>query len=86
MRRAFRSQFVRAITVGFLAAILVFALGLIQYELTTTWFAGAGVAALFSTALGWLAFEPNEPYHPGAGREDRGFNYVRGEGGGGGGG
>lgn len=85
MPRIVRSQAARSLLVGLTAGLLLLALGLLRYELAPVWYAGAGVVVVLLTALTWLALEPNAPHHPQAGREDRGFNYVRGEGGGGGG-
>lgn len=85
MRGALRRQGVRALLTGLVAGIVVLAVGLVRYDLTPAWLVGAGIAAVFVAALGWLAYEPDPTHHPQAGREDRGFNYVRGEGGGSGG-
>lgn len=83
-KRVLRSQAARAVVVGLGAGLLLVLLGVIGHELTPAWFVAGGVVATFLTALVWLAIEPNAPHHPAAAREDRGFNYVRGESGGGG--
>lgn len=83
IRRTVRSRFSKALLSGLVVAGMVLAAG-ISSGLDAVALLVAGILGTLVTVITWLALEPNAPHDPDAGRQDRGHNYVRGEGGAGG--
>ncbi len=80
-RRRTRREAAWTLVLSLVAFVVTVVTGGLVFGFSAVVLAAAGFAALFTGAVMLTAIQPNRPYHPDAGSENRGFNYVRGEGG-----